>query len=64
MNKEVTSCELINASEEEEFYYSDSNLPVEEGDPVGVDLTLGNQVHFVLFDGIYWSNKDEKKFGA
>ena len=34
----INSCELVNATSEEEFYYSDSHLPVEEGDPVGVDL--------------------------
>ena len=61
MNKEIRSCKLVNASSEEEFYYSDSDLPVEEGDPVGVDLEVGNKVELVLFDGIYWEKKNEEE---
>lgn len=60
MNIKITSCELVNASSEEEFYYTDSDLPVEEGDPVGVDLGLPNEVKFLLFDGIYWGEKNEE----
>ena len=64
MNIKITSCELVNASSEEEFYYTDSDLPVEEGDPVGVDLGLPNEVKFLLFDGIYWGEKNEEGDGA
>lgn len=64
MNIKITSCELVNASSEEEFYYTDSDLPVEEGDPVGVDLGLLNEVKFLLFDGIYWGEKNNEGDGA
>ena len=57
----INSCELVNATSEEEFYYSDSHLPVEEGDPVGVDLGVGQEVIFLLFDGIYWGIKNEEE---
>ena len=59
-NIKITSCELVNASSEQEFYYSDSDLPVEEGDPVGVDLGVLNEVKFLLFDGIYWREEDDE----
>ena len=61
MNKEKKSCELVKASSYEEFYYSDSNLPVEEGDPVGVDLESGEEVKFILFNGIYWGGENEER---
>ena len=61
MKKETKSCELVKASDYEEFYYSDSNLSVEEGDPVGVDLESGEEVEFILFDGIYWGKENEER---
>ena len=57
----MKSCELVKASSYEEFYYSDSDLPVEEGDPVGVDLESGQKVEFILFNGIYWGEKNEEE---
>jgi hypothetical protein len=61
MNKEIKLCELVKSSEYEEFYYSDSDLPVEEGDPVGVDLESGEEVKFILFNGIYWGEENEER---
>ena len=61
MKKETKSCELVKASDHEEFYYSDSHLPVEEGDPVGVDLESGEEVEFILFNGIYWGKRNEER---
>ena len=51
--------ELIYASDVEEFFYEDSELQVQEGDPVGVDLDYNQEVKLVLFDGIYWENKND-----
>jgi hypothetical protein len=45
---------LICASEEEEFFYEDSDLPVNEGDPIGIDFDNGDKVDLILFKGIYW----------
>ena len=58
MNIEITSCQLVNSSEEEEFFYSDSDFPVKDGDPVGVDIEVENEVKFILFDGIYWKGNE------
>ena len=57
----MKSPELVVASEIKEFFYEDSNSPVEEGDPVGIDLENGDNIDFLLFDNIYWnpSNKEE-----
>ncbi len=60
MKEKIKSCQLVNAPPEQEFYYSDSDLPVEEGDPVGVDLEVGDVVKLILFDGIYWGERNEK----
>jgi hypothetical protein len=56
--------ELIYASDYEEFYYKDSDEPVCEGDPVGIEweeLKAVNEpvVHFNLLSNIYWSPKYE-----
>jgi hypothetical protein len=47
--------DLVCASEEEEFFYEGSDLPVEEGDPVGVELENGDNIDLVLFSNIYWA---------
>lgn len=59
MDIKIKSCELVTASEEEEFFYSDSELPVQDGDPVGVDLGVDNEVKFILFDGICWKGNED-----
>lgn len=51
--------ELVCASDTEEFFYEDSELPVQEGDPIGVDLDYGSEVKLVLFDGIYWEPQND-----
>ena len=66
----MKNIELVYASEEEEFFYEDSNEPVAEGDPIGVEwdeIVSKNEfdtelkVHFNLFNNIYWSLSDEKE---
>ena len=57
--------DLVCASEFEEFFYKEDDIPVSEGEPVGVDLDLEDEVQFVLFDHIYWSlnhgNEEEEE---
>jgi hypothetical protein len=57
--------DLICASEFEEFFYKENDIPVSEGQPIGVDLDCEDEVKFILFDDIYWSpdhgNKEEKE---
>lgn len=58
----MKSPELVVASEIKEFFYEDSNSPVEEGDPVGIDLENGDNVDFLLLDNIYWSPLNEEGY--
>lgn len=55
----IESCDIVYASDHEEFYYKDSDLAVEEGEPVGVDVELKDEVRLVLLPNIYLA--DEKK---
>jgi len=48
-------CELVYASNFEEFFYTDHQIPVSEGQPIGVDVEIGDEVHLILFDDIYWN---------
>lgn len=43
------------ATEEEEFFYKDTDEPVLEGDPVGLDIENGGEVELVLFTNVYWN---------
>ena len=54
------NCELVYASDFEEFFYKDDDMAVSEGQPVGVEITkehdddrLSIEVEFILFDYIY-----------
>ena len=49
------SLDIMCATEEEEFFYKDTDEPVLEGDPVGLDIENGNEVELVLFANIYWN---------
>lgn len=59
------SYELIYASDYEEFFYVEDDMPVSEGNPVGFEMTVedrGNpdtppsiEVQLKLFDHIYWN---------
>lgn len=53
-----TSFEIVYASEVEEFFYEDSDLPVAEGDPVGVEFDLPNESNLILSKGIYFSQEN------
>ena len=59
------SYELIYASDYEEFFYIEDDMPVSEGSPVGFEVTVKDrgspdtpssiEVQFKLFDHIYWN---------
>lgn len=60
------NCELVYASNFEEFFYVDDNMPVSEGQPVGVEITkeydddrFSIEVEFILFDYIYHQIDEE-----
>ena len=51
----LSSFDVICATEHEEFYYEDSDDPVQEGEPVGLDVETQEGVELVLFSNIYWN---------
>jgi hypothetical protein len=51
----VDTLDVVCATDFEEFFYTNNNEPVAEGDPVGLDIDNGNKVDFVLFSNIYWN---------
>jgi hypothetical protein len=63
------SYELIYASNYEEFFYTEDDMPVSEGSPVGFETTVKDvgspdtpssiEVQFHLFDHIYWNPDSE-----
>lgn len=66
----MKNIELITASDHNEFFYKDSDEPVNEGDPVGIEWdelqTLefpvqSSLVHFNLFKNIYWNPNYEEE---
>lgn len=55
----IKSCEIVLASNYEEFFYKENDLSVSEGQPVGVELELEDEYRLVLFDEIYLKDYDE-----
>jgi len=53
------NCVVVTATEVEEFFYEDCNLPVSQGQPIGVEIDRGPEVEFLLFEGIYWKPYEE-----
>jgi hypothetical protein len=58
--------ELVYASDFEEFFYVDDDMPVSEGQPVGVEISnehddarMFTEVTFILFDYIYHQINEE-----
>lgn len=56
----IETLDIVCASDVEEFFYKDTNDPVSEGDPVGLDIENEQEVDLILFSNIYWS--PEKNF--
>lgn len=52
------SIELVLASEVEEFFYQDTNNPVPEGEPVGIDWEDDKSVDLHLFENIYFQSRE------
>tara|TARA_Y100001938_G_C8071584_1_gene423439 strand:- start:1525 stop:1785 length:261 start_codon:yes stop_codon:yes gene_type:complete len=50
----TSSLDILCATDEEEFYYKDTDQVVEVGDPIGIDVDHGDEVELVLFSNIYW----------
>jgi hypothetical protein len=52
------SFDIVCASEVEEFFYEDSNMPVPEGEPVGVEFHSPTNSNLVLSKGVYFSHEN------
>ncbi len=57
----MTYVDLVYASDCEEFFYNDGDIPVSEGQLIGVDVYFKDRVDLVLFDDIYWRPDNEKE---
>lgn len=60
-NKQISNMnnwQVVCASDEEEFFYEETNEVVEQGDAVGVEIDRGKSIDLVLFSNIYWSDKN------
>lgn len=55
----LNSEDIVFATDFSEFFYKDSDFPVGEGDPVGFEIDLGEEVELVLFDNVYWNPQYE-----
>lgn len=53
----MNSNDIIYASEIEEFFYENTDTPVQEGSPVGFEKENGSNIDLILFDDIYWEDK-------
>ena len=51
----TSSLDIVSATDFEEFYYKDSDEPVPEGEPVGLDIDTPAGVELVLFSNVYWN---------
>jgi hypothetical protein len=47
--------EVMYATEDDEFFFEDSEELVPVGTAIGLDIDRGDEVELVLFDNIYWS---------
>ena len=47
--------DIIYATEDDEFFFEDSDELVPAGQAIGLDIDRGDEVELVLFDNIYWA---------
>ena len=47
--------DIVFSTEVEEFFYTETDDPVPEGEMIGLDIDVGPEVRFVLFKNIYWN---------
>ena len=56
VSKKILSSEdVMYASDFLEFFYKSSDEPVQEGQPIGFEMNVGEGIELVLFDDIYWN---------
>ena len=57
----MTHVDLVYASDCEEFFYNDGDIPVSEGQLIGVDVYLEDRVDLILLDDVYWKPNHEEE---
>lgn len=60
-NKQISNMnnwQVVCASDEEEFFYEDTNEVVPQGDAVGIEIESSNNIDLVLFSNIYWTDEN------
>ena len=55
----LSSLDVVCATDYEEFFYKENDEPVCEGTPVGFDVDKEEGVELVLFTDIYWNPQYE-----
>tara|TARA_Y100000361_G_scaffold32652_1_gene27376 strand:+ start:1358 stop:1534 length:177 start_codon:yes stop_codon:yes gene_type:complete len=58
----MNSEDLIYASEVEEFFWTEDDIAVQEGTPIGFEKDNGANIDLILFDDIYWKDTYEADF--
>lgn len=51
----TSSLDIVCATDVEEFYYKETDKPVPENEPVGLDVETKEGVDLVLFSDVYWN---------
>ncbi len=54
----MNSNQILYSSEVQEFFWEDSDKPVDEGTPIGIEIEKDSNIDLVMFDDIYWSDKN------
>lgn len=55
----LKSMDIVHASEEAEFYYTETKEQVPEGEAIGIDVDQGDYMELVLFSDIAWVPQTE-----
>lgn len=58
MKTNMNSSQIIYASEVEEFFWVEDDISVPQGTPIGYEVERGNNIDLVLFEDIYWSDRN------
>ncbi len=51
----TSSLDIVYTTDVEEFYYKETDEPVPENEPIGLDIETKEGVDLVLFSDVYWS---------
>ncbi len=61
INMSLSSIDIMCASDTEEFFYTQTNEAVPEGEPIGFDVDKEGGVELVLFSDVSWKPLPEEE---